>query len=278
MLNDQYSKRQLVTTLCILVPVLLFFALSNFGKRLAAGASSPFSGILQTVCRNASNAWNAIRGEEEETLKADRILLEELLANKRSTEDILAENKQLRSMLNLPVPAGWKPVYAELSMRDPAAWTREFRISRGENDGVKVGNPVLMGHVLVGRVVETFNETARVATIASPECRLSVFIQNTAGVSYPGVFSGFSGMASGSRLECRIDFLPKDAQLQAGDLVITSGIGGQIPYGIPVGNLEMDAMGRCPVIIDNARATSLVTPYADVNNVKTVVVFTRKDN
>ena len=158
-------------------------------------------------------------------------------------------------------------------MRDPANWMLEFRISRGEQDGVSAGSPVLSGNCLVGRVIETYNESALVATIASPECRLSVFAVRNDGESYPCVFFGTSRMDSGSKVECGIDFLPKDATLTPGDDVVTSGIGGQIPYGIPVGVLKTDSMGHCPVVIDNARAMSHVMASADVAHTRFVTVF-----
>ena len=260
--------------LCIVVPLLLLFGLSNMGRRTAAGASSPFAAIGQNIRRNAAQIWNILRGKEDDRAERNAILLDELLVKQREFDEVKDENRQLRAMLGIKPPSGWKTVRAEISMRDPSTWMLEFRISKGEQDGVRVGNPVLAGNILVGRVTETYNESAIVATVASPECRLSVFVQNTAGQSYPAVFFGMSRMDSGQNMECMVDFLPKDAVLGAGDVVVTSGMGGQIPYGIPVGRLETDDRGRCPMLIDNARASSFVTPAADVAQVLFVTVFT----
>ena len=80
-------------------------------------------------------------------------------------------------------------------------------------------------------------------------------------------------MDSGSKVECRVDFLPKDASLSPGDAVVSSGMGGQLPYGIPVGILVTDEIGRCPILIDNARAMSFVMAAADVAHIRFVTVF-----
>ncbi|MBO4345884.1 MAG: rod shape-determining protein MreC [Victivallales bacterium] len=273
MLDDQYTRRQFTTVLCIVVPLLLLFGLSNFGRRASSGASSPFMAICQNVKHNVASIWNVLSGKEDEKAEADAILLGELLAKQREFDSVKDENRQLRAMLGVEAPTGWKPLRAEILQRDPATWMLEFRISRGEKDGVSVGNPVLAGNCLVGRVIETDNESALVATVASPDCRLSAFVQCSGGVSFPCVFFGSSRVDSGTEVECRVDFLPKDATLTPGDMVVSSGMGGQLPYGIPVGILVTDEIGRCPMLIDNARAMSFVMAAADVAHVRFVTVY-----
>ena len=263
----------MTTVLFVAVPLLLMFGLSSLGRRASSGASSPFMAICQNVRHNLGRVWNVLSGKEDEKTEADENLLSGLLAGQREFNDVKEENRQLRAMLGLDVPAGWRPIRAEVIMRDPANWMLEFRISRGEQDGVRIGSPVLAGDSLAGRVVEVYNESARVATIASPECRLSVFVQNGDGISFPGVFSGASRMDTGTKVECRVDFLPKDAVLSPGDPVVTSGMGGQLPYGIPVGMLVTDEIGRCPIIIDNARAMSPVMAASDIARTRFVTVF-----
>ena len=273
MLINPYTKRQITTVLFVVVPLLLLFGLSNLGRRASVGATSPFMTICQNVKHNIVRAWNALSGKEDEKAEADGILLSGLLAERREFNDVKEENRQLRTMLGLDAPVGWRPIRAEVILRDPTNWMLEFRISRGEQDGVRIGSPVLAGDSLVGRVIEVYNESSLVATIASPDYRLSVFVQNGDGLSFPGVFFGVSRMDSGSKVECRVDFLPKDVTLSPGDAVVTSGMGGQLPYGIPVGMLVTDEMGRCPIIIDNARAMSHVMAASDVARARFVTVF-----
>ena len=229
--------------------------------------------ICQNVKHNLGRIWNVLNGNDDERADSNEILLSELLAKQREFNDVKEENRQLRSMLDVDAPVGWRAIRAEVIMRDPANWMLEFRISRGEQDGIRLGAPVLAGNSLVGRVIETYNESALVATVASPDCRLSVFVQNADGLSFPGVFCGTSRMDSGSKVECRVDFLPKDASLSPGDAVVSSGMGGQLPYGIPVGILVTDEIGRCPILIDNARAMSFVMAAADVAHIRFVTVF-----
>jgi len=275
MLDDQYSRRQFTTVICIVVPLLLLLGVSNLGRRASAGASSPFMAICQNAKHNLHQIWNVLSGKVDEKAESDEILLSELLTWRHEYDDVKEENKKLRAMLEIDAPVGWRPIRAEVIMRDPTNWMLEFRISRGEQDGIRVGAPVLADNYLVGRVIETYNESALVATVASPDCRLSVFAMKNDGESYPCVFFGTSRMDSGSKVECRIDYLPKDATLSPGDAIVTSGMGGQIPYGIPVGVMVADDIGRCPVLIDNARAMSLVMAAADVVHVRFVTIFVK---
>lgn len=203
-------------------------------------------------------------------------LLSELLVRSRAVEDVKLENLQLRATLKLDAPPDWKALRAEVIMRDPVTWNWEFRIGRGSADGIRPGNAVLLEDCLIGRVSQVFNESACVLTLASPRCKLSVYAVNASGIRFSGICRGNGGLSGGAPPFCTVDYLPKEAELAPGDITLTSGLGTETPFGIPVGLLTTPADNPAANIlelVDNARARAAITPIADFSNVHFVTVF-----
>ncbi len=271
------NKNAFSLSLFILLPLMLIFGLSIIGRRTANAVFTPFISITDYLGETSVRMWSYIVGKKEPGKQVtDEILLNELLARHRSYDDLIAQNEQLRAMLNLPPLPGWRAIHAELTTRDPATWNREFWIGCGSDDGIKLGNPVLSKGYLVGRVVELFNRSARVATISSPECRLSVYAQNGEKELFPGVLTGDGGLYLAAPASVLVDYLSKDAVLAADNLVLTSGLGNEVPYGIPVGTLLADKGGHCPTIVKHAYAQAHVRPFADFIKLHFVIVYSKQ--
>lgn len=271
---DSYTRKKILLALCFIVPLLLIFGMSSIGKRIASGAFNSYftswSGFRTGMTRLGKSVFS--KGEKEKMEQLENQLYE-LQIRAAVFERIEEENRQLRTVLGLNIPQKWHCTHAPLTMRDPAVWNREFWIGKGSEDRIKPGNPVLLDGFLIGRISEVMNETAKVCTIASPECRFSAFVQGKNGTSYPCIFSGADKASPVSAPLCFADYMDKNAIIGEGDFVITSGLGTQIPYGIPVGTLIQDANGKCPALIDNARASSFVKPLADFSNFSFVTVY-----
>ncbi|MBR4675256.1 MAG: rod shape-determining protein MreC [Victivallales bacterium] len=271
------SKNAFSLSLFILLPSLLLLGLSVIGRRTGSAVFAPFITITDYVGETSGKIWSSIfKNEESNKRTADEILLNELLVKSRSYDDLIAQNEQLRAMLDLPALPGWNCIRAELTTHDPATWNREFWIGCGSDDGIALGNQVVSRGYLIGRVVELFNKSARVATISSPECRLSVYVQNGEKEVFPGILTGDGGLHLAASASVLVDYLSKDAVLSVDNLVLTSGLGNEVPYGTPVGTLLPDKNGHCPTIVKNAYAQAHVKPFADFTKLHFVIVYCKK--
>lgn len=118
---------------------------------------------------------------------------------------------------------------AAIIARDPSPFLQYVVINRGSDDGIRRGMPVVAQEGLVGRVASVTAGAARVELITDPASRVSVQIQP----------SEVDGVLSGSITgDLTIDLLPQEVSLQAGDLVLTSGIGGNYPANILIGQIN----------------------------------------
>ena len=269
-MND-YFKRLTNLLFLLLAILVVILGVTQFGRRIAVGAFSPFLAAWQWCTRRASGVSEKLFDTDKERIDAERAaLLSELLAQKRGIDELAEENRQLRQQLSMEPPVGWRGVHASVILRDPVTWNWEFIISKGSEDGISAGNLVLFGDVAIGRVSEVFHKTAKVSTLASPNCKFSVFVVAANGDEHPGILQGQGAANGGDPPECTVDYLPKMAELSDGNQVVSSGLGGAMPYRIPVGKLK-----GAPQLVDNARLRAQVTPLADFRKIHHVTLLVK---
>jgi rod shape-determining protein MreC len=112
--------------------------------------------------------------------------------------------------------------------RDPSPFLHYVIINRGSNDGIRRGMPVVTNQGLVGRVDAVIGGASRVQLITDPSSLVSVFLQNA------GADAIMKGSVSG---ELTLEMLSQDAKVQAGDVVLTSGLGGEYPPDLLIGQV-----------------------------------------
>lgn len=115
-----------------------------------------------------------------------------------------------------------------IALADPNAPLRTIVINRGGRDGLAVGMPVVTRQGLVGRILNVTANASRVLLVTDPSSAISARLQTSR------VEGSVIGQASGDLL---MTFIPLDAQVQEGDLVITSGLGGNLPTDITIGQV-----------------------------------------
>jgi rod shape-determining protein MreC len=164
-----------------------------------------------------------------------------------------AENAQLRELLDARQRLGIELAAAEVlyAARDP--FTRKVVIDRGSQHDVRAGQPVVDNRGLVGQVTRAYPWLAEV-TLVTDKGQF-VPVQNVRN----GLRAVLSGTGSDGTLELR--FIPLNADFQNGDELVTSGIDGVYPPGLPVArvtNVERSA--------DQVFARITGTPLAGVAN------------
>jgi rod shape-determining protein MreC len=112
--------------------------------------------------------------------------------------------------------------------KDATNWFKTILIDRGSRAGLRRNLPVVSPAGLVGRVVEVTPSTARVQLITDPVSASGALMQRTrvTGIAIGNLDSGL-----------RVRYLPLLADVVVGDNVVTSGMGGVFPKGIPVGRV-----------------------------------------
>jgi rod shape-determining protein MreC len=195
---------------------LPLFGLANATQRLPADLADnalPRHELLQMI--------DSLRRENEQ-LKVGAI---QAAATRR-------ENDQLRSLYDWQRQMPWKLKLANVVMRDPANWWRSVQIDLGSRDGLRENLPVLTVDGLVGRISSVRLTSAQVVLLGDPNCRVSALVEDPA--QDIGILNA-SGPLDSSLLD--LTYLTGEANLKPGQNVITSGLGGVFPKGIPIGKI-----------------------------------------
>jgi rod shape-determining protein MreC len=176
-------------------------------------------------------------------------------------KELEAENATLRDLLKFTRS---NPTYTTLSAdvigRDPSPYFNTLIINIGQNRGLTPGMPVITGgSALVGRVLQVNPRTAKVQLLGDVASSVNALIQSSRATGL------VRGQPDGSLV---MDFIPQEEQVKPGDIVLTSGLGGDLPRALVVGTVT-DVTKRD---IDLFQSADL-RPAVDLNRLEVVLVI-----
>jgi rod shape-determining protein MreC len=199
---------------------------------------------------------------ENERLRRENFVNAGLL---QAQQALIVENDNLRALLDLRPRVDPSAMVAEIlySARDP--FIRQVVVDRGSNQGVKRGAPVIDAEGVVGQVHRVHPWAAEVALITDREQAVPVQVVRN------GLRAVVFGLGYDGALEVR--FMPVNADIETGDVLVSSGIDGVYPAGLPVAivaNIERnDAYPFARIIC---------RPASGVGNHRHVMVLSRVED
>lgn len=136
------------------------------------------------------------------------------------------ENAHLRQLLGAPVRSQVKSVVGEILYDARDAFTRKIVLDRGSQAGVNIGQPVIDGNGVIGQVTRVFPFTSEVTLLTDKDQAIPVQVARN-GLRSIAYGRGQSGLLD-------LHFMAANADIRAGDILITSGIDGIYPAGLNV--------------------------------------------
>ena len=176
-------------------------------------------------------------------------------------QQLAEENARLRELLGARERTAVRTAVAEVlyDTRDP--YTRRLVIDRGLQHGVLAGQPVIDADGVVGQVTRALPLSSEVTLITDRNATIPVEVQRTGQRSI-----AFGGPAAG-QLELR--FLSTGSDVREGDVLVTSGLDGIFPPGLPVGRVSRLETGAS----SGAVARVIVSPAAAVETARQVLIL-----
>ncbi len=205
-------------------------------------------------------AWAGDLGVSRSQLEQLRSQNEQLRTRVGELEEARQENVRLRSLVKLAQARELPSIAARVIGRPTNSWEGVITIDRGSRDGIKTGMPVVGPRGLLGQTVQVGPGYARVRLITDQRSGVAAMVQRNRA----------TGIVRGSiEGDLALDFVSKETTVKAGDVVITSGLGGVYPKGIVVG--EVSSVAKEP----NGLYQQIgVTPGGDVSRLEEVLVLT----
>ena len=231
------QKNYLALGAVVFVAIVLLSLPASATARLKLAVGSwflPLFGLTGAAQQLPADLADSVLPRRELLKQIDSLRRENQQLRSQSVQNtaIARENNQLRTLFNWQKTAPWKLKLAKVVMRDPANWWRTVQIDLGSRDGVRENLPVITDDGLVGRVSSVSLTRSQVVLVGDPNCRVSALVENAArdmGVLIAG------GALDTSLVE--LTYLASSANLKPGQNVITSGLGGVFPKGIPIGQI-----------------------------------------
>lgn len=192
----------------------------------------PLFGLASASQQTASKATDAVTTRAELARQNDWLRRENEQLRIQATQAVAVarENDRLRQQIGWQQRnRQWKTKLARVILRDPANWWRTVQIDLGSRDGVRENLPVLTGDGwLVGRIASVSLMRSQVVLIGDPSCKVGALVHND---------SRDTGVLGPGDSLVKLSHLSPNASLKPGQSVVTSGLGGIFPAGIPIGNI-----------------------------------------
>jgi len=263
------SSRSFQTaTLALVVIGILLLALGGYLSPLSRYALAPFIGAQTWLASRYQAVRDFIYAPRDVALLSQQnARLEAEIARLQSQIiDLQQQNTQLQVLSALLDFASSHPENEYLSAsiigRDPSPFLYYVIINRGSDDGLRRGMPVVSSQGLVGRVAAVTANAARVQLITDPGMAVNIRLQGS------GAEAVLQGSITG---ELTLTSIPQEAEVQTGDLVLTSGLGGNYPPNILIG--QVSGVRQSPVELFQTASIQPIVDFSQLDIVLVIVNF-----
>jgi rod shape-determining protein MreC len=195
--------------------------------------------------------------EENKQLRQNQLLINARLQKLTALEE---ENRRLRMLLGSSVSFQERVLISELLTVDFDPYRHQILLDKGARDGIRVGQPLLDQQGIIGQISQANTLTSNAILITDPNHSLPVQV-NRNGLRTLAV-------GTGNFQELELPYVPNNEDIQVGDLLITSGLGGHFPRGYPVAKIARVEFDR-----GNPFARIIATPTAQLDRSREVLII-----
>jgi len=164
-------------------------------------------------------------------LEENRILTEKvntLLKENIYLKELERENRELRELLGSSYYEKFEVKLAKVIGKNRTDWKNSFFIDKGTNHNIKINMSVINQSGLIGRIITTSRNFSEVKLITDPNSSVAAMVQDSRKT---GIIQGTGDNT------LKFDLVAKEVEIDTGDIIITSGLGGIFPEGIQVGRV-----------------------------------------
>jgi rod shape-determining protein MreC len=280
-------RRRAVLALLVCASLILltaYFGRSSSGplhsaQRVVGDVFAPIQSGASTVLSPFRDVAGWVSGtinakSQNAKLRSENASLRNQLAQAQYAE---AQNRRLSALIKLDQTSGlqsYAPVAANVISYDPSIWYQQITVDAGFDEGVRVGDPVVGNHGLVGEVKTVYSNSAVVTELTDDKFGAGAEI-------VPGGYTGVLEPEAGNPQGLLLTYVPTSAAatIQRGDLVVTDGfvdphdpaVRSHFPAAIPIGQVASNY--DVNQLINNQEVP--VTPIVNLRNLSVVQILTR---
>lgn len=267
-MNLRFPKSLRILALSLVAIGILALALSGVFTSLSRLVVSPIISIQTWVSQQYRGVENIVSSSQDiQEIRQQNTELEAENARMQAQivelQQQLVEYKILSALLEFArANPEHKYIGASVIGKDPSPFLHYIIINRGSDDGLKRGMPVVTQNGLAGRVVQVTATGARVSLITDPVTRINVRIEP----------SRSAAVLTGSiTTDITLEQIPQEADVNPGNLILTSGLGGNYPANIIIG--QITSVRSLENDLFQSASVQSVTDFDDLNIVLVIINF-----
>lgn len=269
-MNPSVWRVVVILAIILLILSLIFFAGEElFHINLVNDAFlTGFSEVQGFVSRLGASTAGFFRGlfDFRKLQEENRELLKELADRENLRHQVLElqkENYRLREMLDFKERKDYELLPAEVIARDPSNWFETITVNRGSLHGVKKNMAVITSQGLVGNILKVSRTSSRVLLLTDSRRAVSALVMRSREPGDVGIVEG----SSGESVSLRMTNLPPEANIQPGDTIISSGLGGIFPKGLVIGTVLETGLDQYGLL-----QQAVVLPAVNFNRLEEVFI------
>ena len=201
-------------------------------------------------------------------LAATRHMLEEYERTQHEFEEMKRENERLRNLIGIQSELEYETVIAEVVAKSPQNLYKTIIVNRGKESGIERWMPVVAYQdgtkCVVGKVIDVQPFSARIQPLIDQSNYIGAMLKAT---RYSGLLVGQSPVSE----QCLLQYIDRRADISYGDVVVTSGMGGIFPKGIPIGEVVSVSKKTYGIFQD-----AMVRPTVDFGRLEEVYIITKR--
>lgn len=229
-------------------------------KRWVLQISGPFLNFTSSIPRGAVQLWRnyfQLQGVRQENYRLQE-KIRQLSFRENALAQAEAENLRLHKLLSLKEELPYQGIGASVVGRTPNFLAHVLYINRGSVSGVPLNAPVLTENGVIGRTVLVTPRNSQVQLITNADASTGAMVERSRS---PGVLTG-----TGESL-LQLSYISNNEPIEVGDLVVTSGLDGVFPKGLPLGRVVESRKGK------SVFRVILVAPMADLVRIEEVLLL-----
>ncbi len=233
----------------------------DFFDALGMELCAPFQRVSTFVIRNVQDVFHGyiflVHLQKENTMLKQRNA--ELQKENQQLKEMEFTNERLQKLLQFREKISSPVIAAEVIGQDSSSWFKSMTINKGEKSGVRRGMAVISPEGIVGQILKTSQNHSVVLLVTDYNSAVDSIVQRTRAKAI---------VEGKGENRCQLKYLLRSEEVAPGDVVVTSGLGGNFPKGLMIGEVRsVDKKGHS--IFQYAE----LVPSADLTKLEEVLVI-----
>ena len=268
--NRDRSTKRFIIYIFVIISISLLIIPESITNNIKVTIASPLAPVQKIISQTSNffeNGFEKLAAlakevDEKDDLEKEVFLLKNKIIKQQDIINVFKKKLEIVSEYKKNIDDNEKPIVADIIGYDVSNFRKSIIVDVGKKQGVSVGDVVVFGNALVGRISAIGNSSGRVMLITDPASNVpSRFLESrTRGI--------VQGTANG---KCIMKYVPRQIKVDKPEKVISSGIGGVFPKSLYIGKV-VEVKQKSASLFKDIK----IVPRIDISKIENVLVIKRK--